>query len=193
MTAPGAGMSELSELIAAMESTVREQAGAASEVRVEVAISVKKTALTADPPAATAPAPAPATADPASTAPATAPDPAATSVATAPATAPVPETAPATTALLATAARPALGVAFPQDAATVVPGKPFYVIFSCPRKDLIGIHHCQWRDLCDNWAPGVNPIYQARDCKKFDNLTSAVEYFNRRTGTAEHAPKVICY
>lgn len=78
--------------------------------------------------------------------------------------------------------------------ATVVNGKPFYVIYKADRyPSLIGIHHCEWRTLCEIWGPDFNPIHQVKSCKKFLDLNSAAEYFRRMHTIDRVEPMVFCH
>ena len=60
--------------------------------------------------------------------------------------------------------------------------KPFYVIFGTPEGfgGLLGVHHCSWRTL-EAKLPGQRLIGSGvQDCKRFEEVGLAIEYWQRR-------------
>ena len=61
--------------------------------------------------------------------------------------------------------------------------KPFYVIFGTPERfgGLLGVHHCSWRTL-EAKLPGQRLIGSGvQDCKRFEEVGPAIEYWQRRS------------
>ena len=63
--------------------------------------------------------------------------------------------------------------------------KPFYVVFGTPGgfEGLLGVHHCSWRTL-EAKLPEQRLIGSGvQDCKRFEEVAPAIEYWQRRSDT----------